>query len=270
MSQAANNKARLCVVGALGRMGQRIVALAGDYDLRISAALVEAGDTHVGQSLHDQFAQIDDDRLLFADQPLEAMQGVDVAIDFALAKGLEQRLDAARQSRCAFVCGSTGISDDQHQALREAAQDIAVLWAPNMSTGVNVLLQLVEQAARMLPDLDVELHELHHRHKADAPSGTAVALARQVAAARGLDDDVLTLNRGAGLRRDDEIGVVANRGGEVVGEHTVYFFGQGERIELVHRAADRDIFVHGALRAARWILGQKPGLYRMADTLKTN
>ncbi len=145
-----------------------------------------------------------------------------------------------------------------------------MLWAPNMSTGVNALLQLVEQAARMLPDFEVEVHEIHHQHKADAPSGTAVALAKKVMHTRGLDETCLRLNRAAGIREDNEIGVVANRGGKVVGEHTVYLFGAGERLELVHRAADRDIFVRGALRAAKWILSQKAGLYQMADIMVQN
>ena len=268
MSRPDKSPSKLCVVGALGRMGQRIVRLAPDFGFSVQAGLVEADENLVGQALSHFFSEIDDDSALFFSDAKQAMLRAEVVIDFALAKALEQRLDAAIAADVAFVCGSTGLNEQQLQALKIAGQSIPVLWAPNMSTAVNALLQLVEQAARMLPDFAVEVHEIHHQHKADAPSGTAVALAKKVAQARGLDEDSLRLNRAAGLRQKDEIGVVANRGGEVVGEHTVYLFGAGERLELVHRAADRDIFVRGALRAAQWILGQKPGLYQMTDLLR--
>jgi 4-hydroxy-tetrahydrodipicolinate reductase len=248
-------------------MGQRIVNLAPSYGFAVAGALLEPGAIQTGQALALFFDALDDDKLRFDDQAAQAMRNAELVIDFALARGLEQRLQAAVNAKIPFVCGSTGLDQTQQDALAKAGQKIPVLWAPNMSTGVNVLLQLVEQAARMLPEFEAEIHEIHHHHKTDAPSGTAVALAKKIARARQLDDDKLLFNRGPGLRRQDEIGVVANRGGEVVGEHTVYLFGEGERLELIHRAGDRDIFVRGALRAGQWILNQKPGLYRMADSL---
>lgn len=270
MKTQVNSPAKLCVVGALGRMGQRIVSLAPEFGFSLHSGLIEAGEALVEKPLSDFFRDIHNANALFYADAEPAMQEADVVVDFALAAEMTHRLQAAVTTGVAFVCGSTGLDAQQQQALREAGKKIPVLWAPNMSTGVNTLLQLVEQAARMLPDFEVELHEIHHRHKADAPSGTAVALAKKIMQARGLDETDLQLNRAAGLRKENEIGVVANRGGEVVGEHTVYLFGAGERLELVHRAADRDIFVRGALRAAKWILSQKPGLYQMTDVLVQN
>lgn len=248
-------------------MGRRVAALAPDYGFALSAAVIEPGAPQNGQAASQVLADPRWGTVQLSDAPQQALAQADIAIDFALATDFLKRLQAAVDHRLAFVCGNTGLDDTDHQAMQRAGEQIPVLWAPNMSTGVNVLLHLIEQAAQLLGDYEVEIHELHHRHKPDAPSGTAVALAQRVAQARGLAPELLRLNRGPGARQPGEVGVVANRGGDVVGEHTAYFFGPGERLELVHRATDRDIFVHGALRAAQWILKQPAGLYTMADML---
>jgi 4-hydroxy-tetrahydrodipicolinate reductase len=249
-------------------MGRRCAALAGEHGFAVVGALVEPGDAHVGQAL----AEVLRDPALPAatrltDRPERALAGARVAVDFALAGGLQARLDAAVQAGAAYVCGTTGLGPSEQRALDAAARAIPVLWAPNMSSGVGLLLELVARAAQALPDFDVEIHELHHRHKADAPSGTALALARAVATARGHGDEVLRPNRGGGARQPGEVGVVAGRAGEVVGEHTVFVVGSAERLELVHRASSRDVFALGALRAARFVAPRAPGRYTMAQVL---
>ena len=169
------------------------------------------------------------------------------------------------------MSGTTGLSAADFAVLEEAAARIPLLHAPNMSVGIQLLLRLVEETARALgPGFDVEITEVHHRHKKDAPSGTALRLAETVAGALGRDlakDGRYGREGQVGARTAEEIGVLALRGGDVVGEHTVHFFGEGERIELTHRASNRGAFATGALRAARWIVGKAPGVYVMQDVL---
>jgi 4-hydroxy-tetrahydrodipicolinate reductase len=174
----------------------------------------------------------------------------------------------AARSKVAIVSGTTNIDEDTKAALDKAAQTVPVLWAPNMSLGVQVLAELTELALRRLgPGFDAEIVEIHHRRKIDAPSGTAKRLADAIRNVRkgvielhGRDGDV-------GARTNEEVAVVGIRGGDVIGDHTVYLLGQGERIELVHRASNRDVFAHGALRAARFVTKAKPGRYTIADVL---
>jgi 4-hydroxy-tetrahydrodipicolinate reductase len=178
---------------------------------------------------------------------------------------------AARSKRVSAVIGTTGLSPAVEEAIDALAEVAPVVVAPNFSVGVNLVLGLVAQAARALgPGWDAEIVELHHKMKRDAPSGTALGIARSIAGARG--DDLGKVGRFArdgdvGPRPDGEIGAVAVRGGDVVGEHTAYFFGAGERVEISHRATDRAIFAQGALRAAAWVVGKKPGRYDMLDVL---
>jgi 4-hydroxy-tetrahydrodipicolinate reductase len=168
------------------------------------------------------------------------------------------------------VVGTTGLDPAALEALAAAAAQVPVVRSANMSLGVNVLLGLVERAVRALPGYDIEIAELHHRMKQDAPSGTALALAQAACRERELSPQA-ALRSGrsgqVGARTADEVGVLALRGGDVVGEHTVYLLAAGERLELTHRATSREIFVHGALRAARWVRGRPPGLYDMQDVL---
>jgi 4-hydroxy-tetrahydrodipicolinate reductase len=195
----------------------------------------------------------------------------DVVIDFTLPEALQSHLDACVALQRPLVIGTTGLSAEQQRAIDAAAKSIPVLWAPNMSIGVTLLQQLVEQAARALgPSYDVEVLEMHHRHKVDAPSGTALALGE--AAARGLERDLsahaIFGREGAEGPRDAQtIGFATLRGGDVIGEHTVFLAGAGERIELGHRATSRETFAHGAIRAAQWLQGQPIGRYDMHHML---
>jgi 4-hydroxy-tetrahydrodipicolinate reductase len=222
----------------------------------------------------------------FDGEPLEALLGpaapplefsavldpeaqIDVLLDFSLAESFDAGLALARARGCAFVSGTTGLRATQYEALDAAAETIPVLWASNFSLGVAALCSLASLATRLLgAEFDVEIIETHHRHKRDAPSGTAITLAQAVAAARGVDPDkVLRFARSGmvGEREPGEIGVLAVRGGDVIGEHGVLMLGEGERLELVHRVSDRAVFARGAVAAARWIRRQPPGRYGVAD-----
>jgi 4-hydroxy-tetrahydrodipicolinate reductase len=190
----------------------------------------------------------------------------DVLIDVSGAAGFSAALQSAVERSVAFVSGSTGLDAAQVQALDLAAKYIPVLWTANFSVGVAVLAHLVREAARLLPTWDCEIFETHHRQKIDAPSGTAIMLGQRVCEGRGVDALEPAGDR-SGKRVDGTIGYAISRGGDVVGEHEVRWIGLGERVELVHRASNRDIFAHGALRAACWLSLQAPGRYTMADML---
>jgi len=261
---------RIAVHGASGRMGRAVLreVLLRD-DVGIVAALVGAHSTALGVPLT---------RLLGADAPglactatLDEGVRASVLIDFSLASAFDEALALARQRGIAFVSGTTGLSPGQHAAMDEAATAIPVLWSANFSLGVAVLSRLVEDAARLLADWDCEISEAHHRAKRDAPSGTALALGRGIAAARGVAfDEVARMARSgmaAGVRGRAEIGFAVTRAGDIVGEHGVLFAAAGERLELTHRATDRAIFARGALAAARWLPTRPPGRYTLADML---
>jgi 4-hydroxy-tetrahydrodipicolinate reductase len=203
--------------------------------------------------------------------PAAAIANAQVAIDFALPEATPANLRACVAAGIPLVLGATGHSQSVRDDIASAARRIAIVMAPNMSLGVNLLLKLVELAARSLDaSYDVEVFEAHHRHKKDAPSGTALALARAAAEGRGVDlEEAAEYARhgAAGARREGAIGFSVFRGGDVVGDHTVTFAGVGERVELTHRASDRLAFARGALRASQWIVGREPGLYSMQDVL---
>lgn len=206
---------------------------------------------------------------VFVDADVDAaLLGADVVIDFSLPVATPALLRAARQHRVPIVMGTTGFTESEIAALDAAAVDVPLLWARNMSLGVQVLSELVEQAIRRLgSDFDAEIVELHHRHKVDSPSGTALHLMDAVSRARP-EARPLTAREGqVGARSREETAIFGVRGGDVIGDHTVYLLGSGERIELSHRATNRDVFAHGALRAARWIIGKPPGRYAIADVL---
>jgi 4-hydroxy-tetrahydrodipicolinate reductase len=196
----------------------------------------------------------------------------DVVIDFSVAAASLDYLRQVRGLGKAMVIGTTGFTPSQRQEIAQLSQHVPCFLAPNMSVGVQVMLQLLRQATTLLgPDYDVEIIEAHHRMKIDAPSGTALRMGEVVAEARdmGLEQVVVYGRQGiVGRRSDTEIGIQAIRAGDIVGEHTVIFGGIGERLELVHRTQNRDTFVRGALRAARWIVDQPPGLYGMEDLLR--
>lgn len=194
--------------------------------------------------------------------------GGDVLIDFSRPQLSARALDFAAEHSIPMVIGTTGLDDVFQDRILDASGGIAICQAANFSIGVNLLLDLVTRAAAGLPDtFEVEISELHHRWKVDAPSGTALALGRAAAEGRGEDHDAGAHVRGGGARQPGEIGYQVARGGDVAGEHTAYFLGDGERLELTHRATNRAIFARGALHAACWLIGKPPGLYSMRDVL---
>jgi 4-hydroxy-tetrahydrodipicolinate reductase len=205
------------------------------------------------------------------DNPLPLAQRSDVLLDFSTPTALQAHLDAARAARRPMVIGTTGLSRAQQAAIDAAAEEIAVLQTGNTSLGITLLAKLVgDAAARLGPDWDIEIVEMHHRHKVDAPSGTAILLGEMAASARGTTLGEVRVDGRAGLtgaRSDGTIGLSSIRGGSVVGDHTVIFSTEGERIELTHRADDRSIFARGAVKAALWLAGQPAGRYRMGDVL---
>ncbi len=194
-----------------------------------------------------------------------------VVIDFTLPGAIPDHAAAAKETGTAWVVGMTGLDDADESILADAARSVPVVFAPNMSLGINLLFGLVEQVARVLDDgFDIEVFEIHHNRKIDAPSGTALGLGRAAAKGRNVDfDDAAVLSREGhtGARERGKIGFAALRGGDIVGDHSVTFAGAGERVEITHRAAGRHIYAAGAVRAALWSAGREPGLYNMADVL---
>ncbi len=259
----------LAIAGAAGRMGRRLVALAGqDERFELVAALEATGHPDVGAD-SGELAGIGANRLFIQDRTETEFQ---VLIDFSTPTGTAHWLDYCLVRSRAMVIGTTGHSDEQEATIREAAQTIPVLKAPNMSIGVNLLFRLVGQAAEQLgPDYDVEILESHHRFKKDAPSGTALGLLQSVSQAAGRSREakaVFGRHGQTGERPAGQIGVHALRIGDTVGEHEVHFGTLGETVILKHVAHTRDTFVHGALRAAAWIVDKPAGLYSMQDVLK--
>jgi 4-hydroxy-tetrahydrodipicolinate reductase len=263
---------RIGVLGCAGRMGRAVIGevLAG-AGCTLAGGTEAAGHPALGQDL-GVLAGVDPTGLTAAEDADALIAAADVVIEFSApaATGAHARLAAAHGT--GHVIGTTGLGEADDRAIREAAARTAIMRAANMSLGVNLLLGLTEQVARVLgPEtFDIEILEMHHRHKVDAPSGTALALGE--AAARGREVSLAeAAARGrdglTGARKPGAIGFAALRGGDVVGDHVVVFAGAGERIELAHRATDRRIYARGAVAAARWLHGRAPGLYGMADVL---
>ena len=261
----------VAVTGVAGRMGSLIARLVEDDAQLVLAGATEAS-THpwIGQDLKALLGVGDGVRVT---DSLKGAITADtrVVIDFSSPQATLAHLDKAVEEGVAMVIGTTGISGGDLDRARSMASKIPCVWAPNMSVGVNLLFKLVGEVAQVLgDDYDVEIVEMHHRFKKDAPSGTAVRLAENVARALGRDLDqtgVYGRHGMVGERTSKEIGVMALRGGDVVGEHTVIFTTQGERVELVHKAHSRETFARGAIRAAKWVTGMPPGLYDMAQVL---
>ena len=261
----------IAVFGASGRMGQAVLRLAfRDARARVVAALARPESDAHGVALRDAFGDAAAE-LRYAER-IDRDAAPDVLVDFSVASAFDAALAEALARRIAFVSGTTGLSPGQHDALRKAAATIPVLWSANFSLGVAVLTRLAREAARTLSSWDCEIAETHHRHKKDAPSGTALALGRAVAEARSVEfERVAALDRTANATTRDPsaIGFAVMRSGDVIGEHTVLFATDGERIELTHRASDRDIFARGALEAALWLARQPPGLHALDDMLES-
>ncbi len=261
---------RICVAGACGRMGRRIMEFAVAADgLEVGSAFDVA--TWAGTEIVIGAESGHPKQVAVSSDMNAAFSEADVLIDFTVASACSAHVRAAVAAGKPVVIGTTGLTDDQQAELGELAGQVAIVYAPNMSVGVNLLFKLTNEVARILGlDYNVEVTEIHHNLKKDSPSGTAVRLAELAAEGLGLEyaKDAVHGRQGmVGERPVKEIGVHAIRGGDVVGEHTVHFFGQGERIELTHKAHNRDNFARGALRAAQFAVKAAPGLYDMQDVL---
>lgn len=249
---------RIALLGASGRMGQSVLQAAAEHPgVAITAALVRPGSETLGWESHG---------LRYSGDLAAALGGADVLLDFSQPAGTAAALEACLKAKKPLVTGVTALDADLKARLAAAGRHIPVLASPNMSLGVALLTRMAEQAARVLgQDFDVEIQETHHKHKKDAPSGTALALGQAVAAARG--QPAPDGGSRSGLRQAGSIGFAVTRAGDIVGDHTVLFAGAGERLELTHRAQSRATFAQGALDAARWIVGKPAGVYSLADLL---
>jgi 4-hydroxy-tetrahydrodipicolinate reductase len=265
---------RAALIGATGRMGTAIVnAIArsgvGSNSFEIVAAIASTGGKSTGLDA-GVVAGVKPLGVRVVDELPPDLGKADVAIDFSRPDLSLRALNVCRAARVPIVIGTTGHGAEFEARIAGASRDIAVLVAPNTSIGVAVAQELVRIAAGALPtEFDIEILEAHHKHKLDAPSGTALALADTAARARGLDPNADTTagRAGQGARREGEIGIASVRAGDIVGAHTVLFAGFGERLTIGHEATDRSIFALGALRAASWLATQKPGRYTMANVL---
>lgn len=263
---------RVLVCGAAGRMGRMILAAIADRsaEVTLTGAIERAGNPLLGQDA-GEVAGIGRAGVPIADDFARAIASADVAIDFTSPEISVANAKAAQAAGKALVIGSTGFDPAQKAELAAVAAHIPIVLSPNMSVGVNLMFKVAAEVARVLgEEYDAEIVEVHHRFKKDAPSGTAVRLAEAVAEATGRDLAQVGVYGRKGMvgeRTPREIGVFAVRAGDVVGEHTLTFGAIGERFEIVHRAHSRDTFARGAVRAAIWLAGRKPGLYDMRDVL---
>ncbi|HEY1722666.1 MAG TPA: 4-hydroxy-tetrahydrodipicolinate reductase [Magnetospirillaceae bacterium] len=265
---------KIGIAGCGGRMGRTLLAEVLSTDgVNLAAGAERAGDAAVGRDLGELAGRTaigvkatDDIKALFA--------AADVVIDFTMPAATANNAKLAATMRKAMVIGTTGLDAYETRAIEEAAQTIPIMWSANMSIGVNVLLDMVARAAKTLDtSYDIEIVEMHHHHKVDSPSGTALALGKAAASGRGVKlDDVWRKTRDGivGARPKGEIGFATLRGGDVVGDHTVMFAADGERIEFSHRASSRQVFAKGAVRAAAWLAGKPAKLYTMKDVLGLN
>ncbi len=276
---AATNAAPLAIAiaGASGRMGRMLIdAVLSNSDCRLSGALDVPTSPLLGQDAAavSSVAGGRPTGVAITSDISRGLAGAQVLIDFTRPEGTMAHLAACRELGVRAVIGTTGFTPEQKAAIGAHAQHQAVVLAPNMSVGVNVMLRLVERAARMLGEsYDLEVTEIHHKHKIDAPSGTALALGEALARARGVtlaEQGVFTRHGHTGERKAGSIGFAALRGGDIVGDHTVLYCGPGERLEITHRSASRANYAEGSLRAARFVAGQAKGLFGMADVLGLN
>jgi 4-hydroxy-tetrahydrodipicolinate reductase len=261
---------RVTVAGASGRMGRTLIrALAEAPDMQLAFALERSGHEDLGRDA-GTLAGLAPANIPLADDLVTAASKSDAVLDFTTPAASVALSEIAAQARIVHVIGTTGFSDADLARLQAAARHAVIIKSGNMSLGVNLLAALVKEAAKVLPNYDIEVVEMHHRMKVDAPSGTALMLGEAAAKGRGVslrEHEVRARDGNTGARPDGAIGFASLRGGTVVGDHTVTLAGPYERIELTHRAEDRMIFARGALAAARWGQGKKPGIYAMSDVL---
>jgi 4-hydroxy-tetrahydrodipicolinate reductase len=262
---------KIAVTGAAGRMGRELIRVIHAQDgCVLGGALEQEGSLALGQDA-GLLAGLGKLGVVITDDPLDVLVKVDALLDFTVPAATVEFSGLAANARIVHVIGTTGMNADQDAAIAAAARHATIIRSGNMSLGVNLLTALARKVAEALDaDFDIEVLEMHHKHKIDAPSGTALMLGRAAAEGRSVKlDDVSVRSRDGhtGARRRGDIGFATLRGGSVVGEHSVIFAADGERIELTHRAADRGIFARGAVKAALWGRGKPPGLYSMMDVL---
>ncbi len=262
---------RLVVVGAGGRMGRALIAAVSAMEGTVVAAAIEReGSDLIGRDA-GELAGIGPLGVAVGDDALTAFAAADGVLDFTQPAATRWYSELAAQARIAHVIGTTGLNAGDEERIAAAARHCPVVKSGNMSLGVNLVASLVRRAAKALAeDFDIEVLEMHHRHKVDAPSGTALLLGEAAAEGRGItlaDRSVRVRDGHTGPRPVGDIGFATLRGGSVVGEHSVIYAGEGERVEITHKAQDRSIFARGAVKAALWAHGRKPGLYSMVDVL---
>jgi 4-hydroxy-tetrahydrodipicolinate reductase len=265
---------RVVVAGAGGRMGQTLVrAVLGEKRMRLVGAL-ERGDAGAQGEDAGALAGAGASGVKISADPLPLLAHTDVLLDFTAPEATLALVDLSAQARIVHVIGTTGLTPQDEPRLKAAARHCRIVRSGNMSVGVNLVAGLVRRAAAVLgEDYDIEIVEMHHRHKVDAPSGTALLIGEAAAQGRAVtlaDRAVRARDGHTGARPAGAIGFASLRGGSVVGDHTIVFAGEGERIEIAHRAESRAIFARGAIRAALWAFDKKPGLYSMADVLGTH
>ena len=266
-----SNQIRIAIVGADGRMGRQLLqAVAETESVTLGAAIVKRDSSLVGIDA-GELAGTGRSGVRVVDNLSAVADDFDVLIDFTRPEATLEYLAVCRQYRKAVIIGTTGFDEAGKTAIQAASQDIAIVFAANFSVGVNVMLKLLEKAAKVMGDYtDIEITEAHHRHKVDAPSGTALAMGEAIAGAMNwtLDEHAVYAREGyTGERQAGTIGFATVRAGDIIGEHTAMFADIGERIEITHKASSRMTFAKGAVRASQWILSHKKGLFTMRDVL---
>lgn len=256
---------KIIITGATGRMGLALSSAAKkDESIQIGGAVESKGHPAIGSTFFEHGTKITDDLST-------VLNKADVVLDFTLPEATMEYIDICQKVKKPMVIGTTGFSHDQMAHLKQSAKFIPILYSANMSYGMNLLFKVMAEIAKDLSDYDVEILEAHHAHKVDAPSGTAKRLAEIIAQARALElEDVACYGRKGkvGARKKEEIGIMAIRAGDIVGDHTIIFAAGSERIELIHRVHSREAFAQGALKAAKFLVGKDPGLYSMLDIFK--
>ncbi|GGE74588.1 MAG TPA: 4-hydroxy-tetrahydrodipicolinate reductase [Paenalcaligenes hominis] len=260
---------RIAIAGANGRMGRMLIeAVLKSSDLQLAVALDHTGADSIGL---DAGAFLGQTTGVVITDDLDQLRQADCLIDFTRPAGTLNHLQACITHQCKLVIGTTGFSEAEKQQIAAAAEQTAIVFAPNMSVGVNVALRLIEMAAKLMNQgFDAEVFEAHHRHKVDAPSGTALAMGEAVAKAWDVELNEVadwTRHGETGAREDGRIGFSVVRGGDIIGDHTVFFCGEGERIEITHRSSNRSTYAQGSLRAVRFLAQKDTGLYSMQDVL---
>ncbi len=265
---------RIAVVGAGGRMGRQLIqAISKADEVQLTAAFEREGSSLVGSDA-GELAGIGHNGITVSDNLAQQADNFDLLIDFTRPEGTLAHLAFCSANNKKMVIGTTGFDEQGKQAIKQAAEKIGIVFASNYSVGVNLVFKLLEKAAKVMGDYcDIEIIEAHHRHKVDAPSGTALSMGEHIAKAMGknLKDHAVYAREGiTGERKQDQIGFATIRAGDVVGEHTVWFADEGERVEIAHKASSRMTFANGAVRAAKWLANHDKGLFDMTDVLDLN